>query len=157
VEPRSVAQRAVRLVDVAVEGLADDRVPAARRQRLQLGHQTGQLAAGLVEDDARVSGRVARVLRAVVTNSFQRGADDLHRSTVGQGKLAIERAARVATGEHDADIPVRTLVDHEVPSSGAEYVEPENPFTGARDFKEVVEAVLHGKVERLTTPANVSG
>src|SRR3954453_17771617 len=90
IEPGPVAERAVGLVDVAVEGFADDRVPAARRQRLQLGDDAGQLPVRLVEDDPCMSRGVAAVLRRDVAKPIERRARDLYLRSVRVRKLAIE-------------------------------------------------------------------
>ena len=75
------------------------------------------------------------MLRREATKPFERHGYDLDLRAVGGGKLASERLLRLAVGEHDADVPVRALVDHEVPSAGAEEVQPDNLLAGTRDLE----------------------
>ena len=140
IELRPVAQRAVSLVDVVVERLPDDGVPASGRQRLLLGDDARQLPARLVEDDVCVRGCVAPVLGPVRAQLLERRGDDLHPGAVRERKLALELLAGLARGEHDAHVPVRALVDHEVPAAGAEDVEADDLLARPRDFEEILEA-----------------
>jgi len=69
-----------------------------------------------------VGGGVAAVLRREAAEPVECRAHDLEPSSVGIGELAIERVARLVAGEHDTDVPVRALVDHEVAAARAEDV-----------------------------------
>ena len=136
VEPGPVAERAVGLVDVAVERLADDRVPAAARQRLQLGDDPRELPVRLVEDDLGVSRGVSPVLGADVREARRASRSMIStRAPCARGTRDRTRRAPAAIGEHDADVPVRALVDHEVPAAGAEDVQPDDLLARARDLE----------------------
>ena len=79
------------------------------------------------------------MLRREDSKPFERRGHDLDLRTVRVGELAIERVLLLAIVEHDTDVPVRALVDHEVPSTGAEDVQPDNLLAGAGDLEQILE------------------
>ena len=101
----------------------------------------------------RVSRRVACCARGRRSRSSSSVAlVDLDAGSVRVGELTIERVARLAIGEHDADVPVRALVDHEVPAAGAEDVQPDDLLARARDLR-----VGRRTTAQSRAPTNVGG
>src|SRR5262249_21477133 len=65
---------------------------------------------------------------------------------------AVERLTCLAIGEHGADIPIRALVDHEVPPPGAEDIQPEDLLARSCDL----EQILEGQSESRSTTRSAS-
>ena len=88
------------------------------------------------------------MLRCEATKPFERRGHDLDLSAVRVRKLVIERLSRLAIDEHDADVPVRALVDHEVPSTRTEEVQPDDLFARTRHLEQLLERHAgHGRRE----------
>src|SRR5579871_2783065 len=96
-----------------------------------------------------MSGRVTRVFIAFVAQLVERGADNLDDRAVLVRKFAVELLPNRLVGEHNCRVPIRPLVDHELPPTRAEDVETKNLLALTRDVHEILERQARPGMFRL--------